>query len=106
MGGGSRRGLDARRSRRLVVLAQNDAAGPPTVTSLTTYNGPETQPSLSPDGAQVAFVWTGEQQDNSDIYVKPVDAVTPLRLTSDPLTDLSAGMVAVRPGNRVCAVAG
>ncbi len=64
------------------------AAGPPTVTSLTTYNGSETQPALSPDGAYVAFVWTGEEQNNSDIYVKPVDAVTPLQLTTDPLPDM------------------
>ena len=37
----------------------------------------------------MAFVWTGEEQNNSDIYVKPVDAVTPLRLTTDSLPDLS-----------------
>ena len=51
----------------------------------------ERAPALSPDGTQVAFVWNGEQRNNEDIYVKPVDAVTPLplRLTSDPLRDIS-----------------
>jgi Tol biopolymer transport system component/tRNA A-37 threonylcarbamoyl transferase component Bud32 len=60
---------------------------PPTIVSLTTYHGREGSPSLSPDGTQVAFVWRGESQNNADIYLKPVDAVTPLRLTSDPLDD-------------------
>jgi eukaryotic-like serine/threonine-protein kinase len=64
-------------------------SGPPMVTSLTTYGGVEAWPSLSPDGTQVAFVWNGEQRTNDDIYVKPLDAVTPLRLTSDPLPDTS-----------------
>jgi Tol biopolymer transport system component len=39
---------------------------------------------FSPDGKQVAFAWNGEKEDNFDIYVKLVDAGTPLRLTSNP----------------------
>jgi eukaryotic-like serine/threonine-protein kinase len=62
---------------------------PPTTATLTTYRGQEWAPTLSPDGSQVAFVWNGEQQNNDDIYVKPIDTVTPLRLTSDPLPDLA-----------------
>src|SRR5277367_3568678 len=38
----------------------------------TTYPGDEKFPSFSPDGNQVAFVWTGEHNDNSDIYVKSI----------------------------------
>ena len=62
---------------------------PATVMSLTTYNGQEFSPSLSPDGTQVAFVWNGLQKRNLDIYVKPLDAVTPLPVTSDPSADIS-----------------
>ena len=52
----------------------------------------ERNPALSPDGKQVAFVWTGEgndKNDNYDIYVKIVDAGTPLRLTSSPEREMS-----------------
>ena len=62
---------------------------PLALTRLTSYQGGEITPSLSPDGSQVAFVWTGERQNNLDIHVKPVEAATSLRLTSDPLPDSS-----------------
>jgi serine/threonine protein kinase len=45
---------------------------------LTTYPGFQTQPSLSPDGHQVAFVWNGEKQDNFDIYLKVIGCCSPL----------------------------
>ena len=32
----------------------------------------------------MAFAWDGETEDNFDIYVKLVDAGTPLRLTNNP----------------------
>src|SRR5262249_25688063 len=54
---------------------------------LTSYAGSEDSPSLSADGAQVAFVWSGERRDNRDIYIKRFDAGRPLRLTSDPADD-------------------
>jgi Tol biopolymer transport system component len=54
---------------------------------LTTYSGSETSASFSPDGNQIAFVWDGEAQDNSDIYVKLVGPGTPIRLTTSPLVD-------------------
>jgi len=60
---------------------------PPRVVPLTTYPGQEIQPALSPDGKQVAFAWNGEKKDNYDIYVKLVDAGTPLRLTTNPQAD-------------------
>jgi len=53
-----------------------------TATPLTTYPGIETEPSLSPDGNQVAFVWNGPRQDNFDIYVKLVGPGDPIRLTT------------------------
>jgi len=56
-------------------------------TPLTSYPGIERQPSLSPDGKQVAFVWYGPNEDNFDIYVRRVGAGEPLRLTTDPASD-------------------
>jgi len=51
---------------------------------LTSYPGRQITPAISPDGKQVAFAWDSEQGGNFDIYVKLVDAGTPLRLTSSP----------------------
>jgi Tol biopolymer transport system component len=56
---------------------------------LTSYPGQELQPSFSPDGNQVAFMWNGERQDNFDIYVKEIGSDKPLRLTFDPAKDFS-----------------
>jgi DNA-binding winged helix-turn-helix (wHTH) protein len=53
----------------------------------TSYTGREAAPTFSPDGAQVAFTWDGESQDNPDIYVKAIAAEQPLRLTSDRARD-------------------
>jgi Tol biopolymer transport system component len=55
---------------------------------LATYPGFQSQPSFSPDGNQVAFVWNGEKQDNFDIYVKMIGTNgSPLRLTTDAAKD-------------------
>jgi serine/threonine protein kinase/WD40 repeat protein len=61
---------------------------------LTTDPGIEQEPSLSPDGSQVAFAWNGQDQSNLDIYVKTTKAgtamaATPLRLTRDPANDIN-----------------
>jgi len=58
--------------------------GFPKTVPLTSYPGQQITPAFSPDGKQVAFAWNGEKEDNFDIYVKLVDAGTPLRLTSNP----------------------
>ena len=72
----------------LRVFHPGVTGGPaPRVVPLTTYPGLEIEPALSPDGKQVAFAWNGEKEDNFDIYVKLVDAGTPLRLTTNPLPD-------------------
>jgi serine/threonine protein kinase len=55
-----------------------------TVLPLTDFAGYEGDPSLSPDGKQVAFSWDGEKGESSNIYVKRINAETVLRLTSDP----------------------
>jgi Tol biopolymer transport system component/DNA-binding winged helix-turn-helix (wHTH) protein len=56
----------------------------------TTYPGSERQPSFSPDGNQLAFIWNGEKGgDNWNIYIKMSESETPLRLTSKEAEDLS-----------------
>ena len=56
-----------------------------TAATLTSYAGLETQPSFSPDGRKVAFVWNGEKENNEDIYVKQIGtAGPPFRLTRGP----------------------
>jgi Tol biopolymer transport system component/predicted Ser/Thr protein kinase len=61
----------------------------PTTIPLTNYPGSELYPSLSPDGKQVAFSWTGDPPaPNPDIYVKLVDAGSPLRLTASEEPDI------------------
>lgn len=53
------------------------------VQPLTSYVGREVEPSLSPDGSRVAFVWDGGQG-ALDIYVKTVGAEDTLNLTRSP----------------------
>jgi|GEM_PF-81036 len=68
----------------------NRALGPaPRVVPFTSFSGNECCPSFSPDGNQIAFAWNGEKEDNTDIYVKLIDAGAPLRLTTHPDADLS-----------------
>ncbi|MCC6859016.1 MAG: PD40 domain-containing protein [Bryobacterales bacterium] len=75
-----------------MALKRRTRAEPPApleAIPLTSYPGSESQPSFSPDGNQVAFAWNASSEDNWDIYIKVVDAGTPLRLTSNPATDYS-----------------
>jgi len=60
---------------------------PPPATPLTAYTGVQAQPSLSPDGSQVAFSWNGPNEDNYDIYMKLVGPGEPVRLTTAPERD-------------------
>jgi Tol biopolymer transport system component len=57
--------------------------------ALTTFSGVERYPSLSPDGDEVAFTWNGPKQDNEDIYVQRIGSGSPLRLTTDPASDVN-----------------
>src|SRR5262249_8807478 len=61
----------------------------PAPVPLTTYLGIQSQPSLSPDGNQVAFSWNGPHEDNFDIYVKLVGPGEPVRVTTDPSFETS-----------------
>jgi Tol biopolymer transport system component len=61
----------------------------PTVVQLTTFPGAEKYPTFAPDGQQIAFTWSGDSQDNDDVYVQRIGSGQPLRLTRDPAVDLS-----------------
>lgn len=61
--------------------ADRGTESPMNVVPLTTYPGRESQPAFSPDGNQIAFVWSGEKEGDSDIYVRLVDGGNWVRLT-------------------------
>ena len=75
----------------LVLLTRGHTDGeratPPAPTPLTAYPGIQAQPSLSPDGSQVAFSWNGPNEDNFDIYVKLVGPGDSVRVTTAPYRD-------------------
>ena len=54
---------------------------------LTAAAGWESQPSLSPDGNQVAYVWRQADDVTTHIYLKLVGEGKPLRLTADPQSE-------------------
>ena len=62
-------------------------APPPRVVPLTRLAGTEAWPAFAPDGEQVAFAWSGENYDNTDIYVTLVGSTGVRRLTTDPADD-------------------
>ena len=68
-------------------MTHDGAPPPPRVVPLTTLTGYEILPAFSPDGKQVAFVWSGEYQNNQDVYVKVVGDERALRLTFHPGPD-------------------
>jgi eukaryotic-like serine/threonine-protein kinase len=72
------------------IRAQRPVQSKFEVVPITTYPGEEMQPSLSPDGAQVAFSWNGPAQQKSHIYVKAIGPGPPLQLTRDAMDDLAA----------------
>ncbi|MDX2153841.1 MAG: protein kinase [Bryobacteraceae bacterium] len=78
----------------IAFIAWQQRQAPPAelkVIPFTSTPGSESQPSFSPDGNQIAYSWSGEsgENENYDIYVKLVDAGTPLRLTTNPAQDIS-----------------
>ena len=70
--------------------APGRASGPaPRVVPFTSFLGNECCPSFSPDGNQIAFVWDGGKGNNTDIYIKLIDAEELVRLTTNPAEDTS-----------------
>jgi len=62
---------------------------PPQLLPLTTLAGFERGSTFSPDGTQVAFTWSGEAEENWDIYVKVIGRSDVRRLTTDPRRDIA-----------------
>jgi Tol biopolymer transport system component/DNA-binding winged helix-turn-helix (wHTH) protein len=62
---------------------------PPRVLPVTTLHGSEREPTLSPDGSQVAFVWDGGVVGRSNIYVQFIGSPDIRQLTSAPALDVS-----------------
>ena len=54
---------------------------------LTARPGFEYDPAFSPDGEQIAFVWADEAG-QADVYVQPVGAGVPGRLTDTPASEI------------------
>jgi len=72
----------------VIVARPTVASLPPMKTvAFTSYPGYAGSPAFSPEGNSIAFIWNGDRGDNFDVYVKLVDAGSPLRLTSDPAAE-------------------
>jgi Tol biopolymer transport system component/DNA-binding winged helix-turn-helix (wHTH) protein/tRNA A-37 threonylcarbamoyl transferase component Bud32 len=59
------------------------------VEPLTSSPGNEVQPSLSPDGNQVAFAFRDDRSSNYHIYVKAIGSEEPVPLTAGSADDMS-----------------
>jgi hypothetical protein len=59
--------------------------------ALTNYSGIEQQPAFSPDGRALAFIWSGLDGSQDDLYIRAADAIDaqPRRLTNDANEDLT-----------------
>ena len=57
------------------------------VSPFSALPGLESGPSFSPDGAAVAFAWTGESGEATNIYRKAVGSDAPVRLTAGRARD-------------------
>jgi len=68
----------------LFFFLPREARFPMRETPLTSFNGYQGQPTLSPDGSQFAFVWVGQENGPPQLYVSLVGRGTPLKLTNTP----------------------
>ena len=60
----------------------SQASAPPMrVAPFTTFPGAEFDPTFSPDGKQIAFVWDRDDGKPADLYVKFIGAEQPLRIS-------------------------
>lgn len=62
-------------------LGRPPEAPPPHVIPVTRLAGQETQPALSPDGTQVAFIWQQDAHQPPGLWVQPVSDASPRRLS-------------------------
>lgn len=56
-----------------------------TPVAVTNYSGIEQQPAFAPDGSRIAFIWSGPDGRQDDVYIRTVRGVDepPRRLTND-----------------------
>lgn len=71
------------------VVQNLAAAGALEATPFTSDSGVAIEPTFSPDGESIAYVWNGPGEDNSDIYVKAASGGAPFRLTDNAAQDYS-----------------
>lgn len=62
---------------------------PPSSIPVTSFQGVEADPDLSPDGNQIAFAWQRDTEDNLDVYVMSVDSGEPRLLAATPANEQS-----------------
>lgn len=74
---------------RLIRTSNTKEIADVRVMPLTSNPGLELQPSFSPDGSRIAYVWNGPDLKNFAIYVKLIGAGSPMRVTTDVARDFS-----------------
>jgi len=73
----------------LYTLRSGPREPAPRLVPFTSLPGLKRQPAFSPEGNQIAFTWNGDQGEQYSIYVKLIEAGSPLRLTESPGVDAS-----------------
>lgn len=66
---------------QLMQVVARPEADPLRAMPFTSFPGVESDPSMSPDGELIAFVWDEGRYGNADIFVKQRGAEMPLRIT-------------------------
>ena len=61
-----------------------DGESPAIAHRLTSHDGSERRPHISPDGRWIAF--TGEYSGNGDVFLMPAEGGSPVRLTFHPVS--------------------
>ncbi|MGI9014183.1 MAG: S41 family peptidase [Phycisphaerales bacterium] len=67
----------------------DDVSSPIIAHRLTSDDGMESRPAISPDGRMIAF--SAQYDGNTDVYIMPVDGGMPTRLTFHPGDDVCLG---------------